>query len=169
MLNSSNARLRIAAAELSENDSSEMQPFHKRTEAMLRRYFQMSLDIGKLPSVLGGLRFRAKVSSYKLTNFEDVVIYVHDMEKCLERLERRTLELIAAMTLMDYTDEETARLMGISDRQVRRDYQDAIDGLTLILIEAGMMQGAAGTGLPPKKPVRSESGAGVKGNRQGLG
>jgi len=156
MLSTTNARLRVAAAELSENDSSELQPFRKRTEAMLRRYFQMSLDIGKLPSVLGGLRFRAKVSSYKLTNFEDVVIYVHDMERCLERLEARTLEMIAAMTLMDYTEAEAARMLGISDRQVRREYQESIDGLTMILIEAGLLQGAAGMGLPPKKPVRSE-------------
>ena len=57
--------------------------YRGRTTALLRRYFRMSLDVGRLPSVLGREFFRARVTSYHVHSFEDVVILVHDVERCL--------------------------------------------------------------------------------------
>ena len=140
-----------------DGDVSETVHYRKYTEAMLRRYFQMSMDIGRVPSVLGGQCFRARVSSYKMRTFEDVVIFVNDMERCLGRLELRSLELIAAIVLMDYTEEETAEMLGMCDRQIRRMYPEALDQLTSILLESKLMQPRMSIeGPPPKKPVRSE-------------
>ena len=53
---------------------------------LLRRYFRMSMELGRLPSLVGREFFRAKVTSYRITSFEDVVILCHDVERCLQRL-----------------------------------------------------------------------------------
>ena len=47
--------------------------YRKYTEAMLRRYVRMSMEAGKVPSLLGKEMFRAKVTSYRVESFEDVV------------------------------------------------------------------------------------------------
>ena len=51
--------------------------YRQRTAALLRRFFRMSVEMGKLPSILGQEFFRSKVTSYKASSFEDVVIFVH--------------------------------------------------------------------------------------------
>jgi hypothetical protein len=48
--------------------------YRKYTEAMLRRYVRMSMEAGKVPSLLGKEMFRSKVTSYRVESFEDVVI-----------------------------------------------------------------------------------------------
>jgi len=77
--------------------------YRGRTMGLLRRYFHMSLDIGRLPSLLGREFFRARVTSYHVHSFEDVVILVHDVERCLERLDEFARELVARIVLQDYT------------------------------------------------------------------
>ncbi|HKU24448.1 MAG TPA: hypothetical protein VJQ54_03195, partial [Candidatus Sulfotelmatobacter sp.] len=60
--------------------------YRGRTVGMLRRYMRYSIETGRLPSLLGREFFRAKVTSYTVVTFEDRVIFVHDMERCLEKL-----------------------------------------------------------------------------------
>jgi hypothetical protein len=48
--------------------------YRKYTEALLRRYVRMSLEAGRVPSLLGQEMFRAKVTHYRIASFEDVVI-----------------------------------------------------------------------------------------------
>ena len=55
--------------------------YRQRTVAILRRFFRMSVEVGKLPSILGQEFFRSKVTSYSVSSFEDVVIFVHDVER----------------------------------------------------------------------------------------
>ena len=65
----------------------ERRIYRKRTILMLRKYMQYSIETGRLPSVLGREFFRAKVTTYTVATFEDRVIFVHDMETCLDRLD----------------------------------------------------------------------------------
>ena len=65
----------------------ERRIYRGRTVAMLRKYMRYSLDTGRLPSLVGREFFRSKVSKYTMVTFEDRVIFVHDMEKCLGRLD----------------------------------------------------------------------------------
>jgi len=44
-------------------EQASLSAYRGRTMALLRRYFRMSLDIGRLPSVLGREFFRARVTS----------------------------------------------------------------------------------------------------------
>src|SRR5438876_933901 len=61
---------------------SELWIYRDRTTAMLRRYFRLSVELGRLPSLLGREFFRARVTSYRMHSFEDAVIFVHDVENC---------------------------------------------------------------------------------------
>jgi hypothetical protein len=58
----------------------ELWPYRRRTIALLRRYARASVEVGRLPSLLGREFFRTRVTSYTMRNFEDVVIFVTDME-----------------------------------------------------------------------------------------
>jgi len=111
-----------------------------RTMALLRRYFRMSLDIGRLPSLLGREFFRARVTSYHLHSFEDVVILVHDVERCLERLDEFARQLVARVVFQDYTWDETAVLMGCSRRTVARQFPRTLDLLSEIFLELGLLR-----------------------------
>ena len=64
----------------------ERRIYRARTVTMLRRYMRYSIETGRLPSLLGREFFRAKVTSYTVVTFEDRVIFVHDMERCLEKV-----------------------------------------------------------------------------------
>jgi len=98
----------------------DLSAYHDRTIALLLRYFRMSLEIGRMPSVLGREVFRARVTSYRVHTFEDAVIFVHDVERCVERLEPFSRQLIARVILQDYSYEEAAKLMGCGERSVYR-------------------------------------------------
>jgi hypothetical protein len=126
----------------------------------------MAVDIGRLPSVLGGLCFRARVSSYKLHTFEDAVIFVHDIERVFDRIERKSLEIIAGVILLDYSIPEAALRLGITVQRAERHYATALDSLSSVLLEVGLLrpvfngfeeqeQGCSirpADVLPPKKP-----------------
>ncbi len=64
----------------------ELWPYRRRTVALLRRYARASVEVGRLPSLLGREFFRSRVTSYTMRNFEDVVIFVADMEQAIEKL-----------------------------------------------------------------------------------
>jgi hypothetical protein len=139
------------------------------TRALLRRYFRVALDIGRLPSVLGGLCFRARVSSYPLRTFEDAVIFVHDIETAFERIERRHMEIIAGVLMLDYSLPEAALRMGITLQRAERTYISALDTLSAVLLGAGLLrrldhlddtedQDVADAALPPpRKPPGRET------------
>jgi predicted DNA-binding protein (UPF0251 family) len=107
---------------------------------MLRRYFRLSLDLGRLPSILGGEVFRGVVSSSRMHTFEDFVIFVHDMERCMEKLDPASLETIAALVFLDQSQEEAGKSLGLSRRQVERRYSAALDRLSYRLLTAKLIQ-----------------------------
>ena len=109
--------------------------YRRRTEILLRRYMRVSMDMGRVPSVMGNLEFRGRGSSYRLSNFEDAVIFVIDVEKCLKRLDGVSQELVARIALQEYTQDETAVLMKQGVRTVTRRYSEVLDRLTSIFLE----------------------------------
>lgn len=114
--------------------------YRGRTVAMLRRYLKYSIETGRLPSLLGKEFFRAKVTAYTVVTFEDRVIFVHDMESCLERLDEFSRELIARHILQEHDQAATARLLGCTERTVRRLTPLALDQMCEILLDVGMME-----------------------------
>ena len=118
----------------------ELAFYRKYTEGMLRRYLYRSMEIGRVPSLLGNFSFRAKSSNRKGYTFEDSVIFVHDVERCLERLNALERELVGRIALQEYTLAETADLTGLTVRTLVRRYEDALDRLTQVFLRFELMQ-----------------------------
>jgi DNA-directed RNA polymerase specialized sigma24 family protein len=114
--------------------------YRGRTVAMLRRYMRYSIETGRLPSLLGREFFRTQVTSYTVVTFEDRVIFVHDMEKCLERLDEFSRQIIARHVLQEHDQEATGRLLGCSERTVRTYVPIVIDLFSEILLEVGLLE-----------------------------
>jgi hypothetical protein len=113
--------------------------YRRRTEILLRRYMSVSMDMGRVPSVMGNLEFRGRGSSYRIRNFEDAVIFVIDVERCLKRLDGFSQELVARIALQEYTQAEAAVLMKQGVRTVTRRYAEILDRLTSIFLERKLL------------------------------
>lgn len=114
--------------------------YRGRTLALLRRFFRMSLDVGRLPSLLGRELFPARVSSYHMHSFEDVVIFVTDVERCLARLDDFSRALVARIVFQDYTWEEAAALLHCHESKVWRQFPRTLDQLSEILLQRELLQ-----------------------------
>ena len=107
---------------------------------MLRRYMRYSIETGRLPSLLGREFFRAKVTAYIVVTFEDRVIFVHDMETCLNKLDEFSRQLIARHILQEHDQAATARLLRCSLRTVERYTPIVLDMLSEVLLDVGLLE-----------------------------
>lgn len=122
------------------------------TRALLRRYFRLAVDLGRLPSILGGLCFRARLSHYRLHTFEDSVIFVHDIERVFERIQRPAMEIVAGVVLLDYSIPEAALRLGITVQRAERRFASALDSLSAALLEAGLLRPVFEDNADPAPP-----------------
>lgn len=118
----------------------ELAFYRKYTEAMLRRYLRISIQSGRVPSLLGRELFRGHVTSYRVHSFEDGVIFCFDVEKRLSRLTVTNQQLIKRISLQQYTQGEAAGMLGMSLRNCIRQYGYALDTLTEMFLEAGLLE-----------------------------
>jgi hypothetical protein len=120
--------------------------YRDRTVALLRRYMRLSIEVGRMPSLLGREFFRTRVTSYRSSTFEDSVIFVHDVERSLEELNEFEKKLIAKIVLQQFSKEEAGRLLGCGYRTVERLFPEALDRVSEILLRREIL-----TGLPTRK------------------
>jgi hypothetical protein len=113
--------------------------YRKHSVALLRRYLQISLEIGRSPSLLSKAVQRGQASSYRLRTFEDGLIFILDVEKSLRQLDRVSRTVVARVVLEDYTPPEVAQLTGESLRTVMRIYHQGMDRLTRVFLEFGLL------------------------------
>jgi hypothetical protein len=113
--------------------------YRKHTESMLRRYLYASMQVGRAPSILGDPVSRGWASSRPIRTFEDAVIFVLDVEKCLDQLGSLDRQLLSRIVLQEYTQAEAATLIGMSVRTVSSKFPQALDRLTERLLEAGLL------------------------------
>lgn len=118
----------------------QMAFYRKYTEAMLRRYVRMSMEAGRVPSLLGKEMFRGNVTRYRVEGFDDVVIFIHDVKKCIEKLSKEQQDLISRVALQEYSLGETAELLGLKPRTVIRRYGQTVDCLTRIFLRAKLLE-----------------------------
>lgn len=131
--------------------------YRDRTRAMLRKFFRLSLHLGRLPSMVGEQMFRGRVTVYEVHTFEDTVIFVHDMERCLGRLDELSRILISKIIFQEFTLDEVALQLGISRTHLKRRFAQALSRTAEILVEVRLMEPLHGLDddLPPKKPPLS--------------
>lgn len=113
--------------------------YRQRTLRMLRHYMRLSVEVGRLPSLLGREFFRTRVTSYTSTTFEDLVIFVHDVERTLGKLTESDQRLIARLVFEDHTQRETGDHMGWTERTVQRRFFEAVDMVSEIFLAGGLL------------------------------
>lgn len=113
--------------------------YRKHTENMLRRYLYASMQVGRSPSILGDPVARGWCSSRPVRTFEDAVIFVLDIERCLDRLGSLDRQMLCRIVLQEYTQAEAAVLIGMSVRAISYKFPQALDRLTEKLLESGLL------------------------------
>ncbi len=113
--------------------------YRKHTESLLRRYLYASMQVGRAPSILSDPVARGWASSRPVRTFEDAVIFVLDIESCLSQLGSLDRELLSRVVLQEYTQAETAILLGMSVRTVSNRFPLALDRLTERFLKANLL------------------------------
>jgi hypothetical protein len=122
--------------------------YRERTIALLKRYLRISIEVGRLPSLLGRELFRSKVTSYRMSSFEDAVIFVHDVERALDQLDNFGKDLVAVIVFQDYSQDEAAEVLHCARRTVCREFSETINKVSDLFLEGGLLNR-----LPPRRPV----------------
>ena len=113
--------------------------YRRKTTALLKRYMQWSLEAGRLPSLLGRELFRAKNSGNVAVTFEDRVIFIHDMERCIERLANFDREIIARVVLQEHEQWQAAKLLHCTRKTIARRLPEVIDELSEALLKIRLL------------------------------
>lgn len=124
--------------------------YRERTIALLKRYLRISIEVGRLPSLLGRELFRSKVTSYRMSSFEDAVIFVHDVERALDQLDGFGKDLVAVIIFQDYSQDEAAEVLHCARRTVCREFPETVDKISELFLEGGLLNR-----LPPRRPVEN--------------
>ncbi len=126
-------------AEAQTEPTTSLAFYRRHTESLLRRYLYASMQVGRAPSLLADSVGRGWASSRPVRTFEDAVIFVLDIEKCLGQLGRLDREILSRVVLQEYTQAETAVLLGMAVRTISYKYPLAVDRLTEKLLAASLL------------------------------
>jgi len=113
--------------------------YRKHTENLLRRYLYASMQVGRSPNLLGESVGRGWVSSRRVRTFEDALIFVLDVERCLDKLSLTDRQIVTRVCLQEYTHAETAVLLRMSTRTLGHRLALAIDRLTETLVQSALL------------------------------
>lgn len=113
--------------------------YRKKTTALLRRYMRWSLEAGRVPSLLGRELFRARISAHTAITFEARVIFLHDVERCLEQLPGFDREIIGRVVLQEYDHEAAARILQCERKTIERRLPELIDQLSEAFLKAELL------------------------------
>jgi antitoxin (DNA-binding transcriptional repressor) of toxin-antitoxin stability system len=117
----------------------EMVCFRGQTIALVRHFFELSSQVGRLPSLLGREFFRARVSHHAIPSFEDQAVFVHDVELCLSRLNAEHQEIMMLVGLYNLSHDEVAEMLHVSRSSIRLWFAEAMDALSEIFLAAGLL------------------------------
>jgi len=126
--------------------------YRPKTVSLLKRYMRMSVEVGRLPSLLGREIFRSKISSCRVGTFENAVIFVHDVERSLELLDEFERQLIAVIVMQEHTHDEASVILKCWRRTVGRRFSEALDKLSEFFLNGGHLQR-----LPKTEPRTEKS------------
>src|SRR5450755_4056515 len=108
--------------------------FRGQTLAIVRHFFEMSCQLGRLPSILGREFFRAKVSHHAIPSFEDQALFSHDVQHSLMKLGASELEVLTLVGLYDLNLDEAARVLHCSAGYLSQRFAEALAHLTQIFL-----------------------------------
>jgi hypothetical protein len=114
--------------------------YRGQTLAMVRHFFEISSQVGRLPSLLGREFFRARVSHHSIPSFEDQAVFVRDVELCFARLSDQHAEMITLVGLYSFSRDEVAEMLRASKAWVNNRVAEALDALSEIFLQAGLLR-----------------------------
>ncbi len=117
----------------------EMVCFRGQTLAMVRHFFELSSQLGRLPSLLGREFFRARVSHHAIPSFEEHAVFLRDVELCIQKLTPEHQDIITLAGFYDFSHDEVAGMLSISKTAVQRCFAEALDALAEIFLEARLL------------------------------
>lgn len=130
---------RRTAATQDEPKGIELFFLRAHTHGLLRRYLYSSFQPCRIGSTLRDPVGRGWVSSRPICTFEDAMLFVFDMEKCIKSLPSLDRDILTRVVLQEYTQSEAAALLGMSARTMSNKFPAAMDSLTRKLIEAELL------------------------------
>jgi len=110
-----------------------------RTMALLQRFFRTALLVGRMPSLLGREIFRQHVRTVPARAFEDSVVFVCDVERCLRALAPFEQRLLAFCVLEDRSEWEAARHFHRSQSEISRCLAETLDSLHATFCRTGLL------------------------------
>jgi predicted DNA-binding protein (UPF0251 family) len=122
---------------------------HCDTQALCA--MRLAVEIGRLPSLLGREFFRGRVTTYTVSTFEDTVIFVYDVEHSLEKLNKFEQAMVAKIVLEEYSQREAARILNCPLRTIEREFPEALNHLSEILLQGGILIPLGGGARRPQK------------------
>ncbi len=117
----------------------ELYMLRAHAHGLLRRYLYASLQTSRVGSTMRDPVGRGWVSSRPLVTFEDALIFVHDMERCIKSLDSLDRDMLTRVVIQEYTQSEASVLLGMSVRTMSYKFPAAMDRLTRKLIEAELL------------------------------
>jgi hypothetical protein len=155
-------------AERFDSERADLLFFRAQTVAIVRHFFEIASQIGRVPSILGREFFRAKVSHHSIPSFEEQAVFVHDVEHALAALNDQDGELVALVGLFHYSLDDVAMMLGRSRSFVTQHFADSIDQLAETFLATGLLRDdrpdrrpryfaeeksrSDRSAMPPKKP-----------------
>ena len=112
-----------------------------RTMALLHRFCRTSLMVGRMPSLLGREIFPARrpAGGRPSHAFENAVLFVCDVQRCLESLDPFDQRLIALCVLEDRSEWEAARCFHRNQTQISRRLGEVLDLLHETFCRLGLL------------------------------
>jgi len=114
--------------------------YRGQTFAIVRHFFELSSQVGRLPSLLGREFFRARVSHHAIPSFEDQAVFVRDVELCFARLSEPHAEMITLVALYSFSRDEVAEMLRASRTWVNNRVAEALDALSEIFLQARLLR-----------------------------
>jgi DNA-directed RNA polymerase specialized sigma24 family protein len=128
-----------AAQVEAEDASRQTECLRRQTLTLVQHFFELSSQVGRLPSLLGREFFRARVSHHAVPSFEDQAVFVCDVERCLARLSDEHAQVIALVGLYRFTQDEAADILHRPSSSVHVVLMEALDCLGEILLRARLL------------------------------
>lgn len=137
------ATVNSAASQTGPSSDFEPDPdlwlYRNKTISLLRRYMRWSLEAGRVPSLLGREIFRSRITAHSARTFEDKIIFLYDVERCLDRFDDFDQQLIARAILQEHSHEATARMLHCTRRTVERRLPGLLDELSDAFLRAELL------------------------------
>jgi hypothetical protein len=108
--------------------------------AIVRHFFEMSCQLGRLPSILGREFFRAKVSHHAIPSFEDQALFSHDIRQSLAKLDETEMQVLTLVGLYDLNLDEAAEILHWSTGYISQRFGEALARLTQIFLDRGLLR-----------------------------